>query len=80
MHSRQGSLMQQSSLHHEQQQDRFRDKILAKLGNVEDSDQQNDNDINGNFADGLEMPSDLDYGHEIAHDSEHLEGGDSQFR
>ena len=32
---------------------RFRDKILAKLGNVDDQSEQD-------FAEGLEMPSDMD--------------------
>jgi len=46
--------------------DRFRDKILAKLGNVEDSKEHsaeyddNDPELGDNFADGLEEPSDMD--------------------
>ena len=46
------------------QNERFRSKILAKLGNVEDSKEAPSEDdghgIGHNFADGLEMPSDME--------------------
>ena len=44
---------------------RFKDKILAKLGNVEDSKENSvydENQLDDNFADGLDEPSDMDLG------------------
>jgi hemolysin-activating ACP:hemolysin acyltransferase len=49
------------------QNEKFRSKILAKLGNVEDSkeegsgDELYENQIDANFGEGLEMLSDMDY-------------------
>ena len=40
--------------------DRFRDKILAKLGNVEDSKEHSAEDDDSNFAGGLQEPSDME--------------------
>ena len=59
-----------SRLHNQQEvlekNDRFRDKILAKLGNVEDSKENSadydENQLDDNFAEGLEMPSEMDMG------------------
>ena len=42
--------------------DRFKNKILEKLGGVGDFDDPAEpGDLNGNFADGLDIPSDMDY-------------------
>ena len=58
----------------EEKNEQFRDRILQKLGNADDFDSKKNSeiDLNPGFAEGLEVPSDMEYGEELVGDGRQL--------